>query len=325
MSTDATQGLMYKGWYEQNWYPVVESQFSKKGNIWEAKHDARIWKIAGDSLRAYKECRARGKRFEAFYWCHERTNGHWVREQTKNAMSPVVESNFSKRTRCNIREETLVPSVKTTRHYLSQEAAMHGANNLQLSYIEWSKLFENRTIKEATLKTRTTAPTTYDWTQEKLDATLRKYCADPDREEREDGHLTQSLSKKRMRDSRETTCAITWKQKHQRGHRQDKTRLNPHHMTKHEKTSMSSWRNDDPMHVQAKRHLTQSPSKSKIEQTNACGWTNSKRQQSRREQRYSIWRDVRKHRSHLEDIMLQYRSEQHDAAKPKTMWKKDAR
>ena len=37
---------MYKGWYEQNWYPVVESQFSKKSNIWEAKHNARIWQIA---------------------------------------------------------------------------------------------------------------------------------------------------------------------------------------------------------------------------------------------------------------------------------------
>ena len=87
---------------------------------------------------------------------------------------PVVESQRSKRTRCNIEEETLVPSMKTTRHYLSQEAAMHGANNLKLSYMEWCKVFENKTIEEATLRTKTDEPTTYDWTQDKIDATLRK-------------------------------------------------------------------------------------------------------------------------------------------------------
>ena len=114
-------------------------------------------------------------------------------EHTENAMSPVVARQRSKR--CTIEEESLMPSMKTTRHY-TKEGARHGANNLQLSYIAWSKLFENRTIKEATLQTRTGEPTQKKH-KKKIDATSRKYCSDPDREERRDRHLTQSLSKKK--------------------------------------------------------------------------------------------------------------------------------
>ena len=107
-------------------------------------------------------------------------------------MSPVVASQRSKR--CNIEEETL-GNHEATRHY-TKEGARHGANNLQLAYIAWSKLFENRTIQEATLKTRTGEPTQKKH-KKKIDATSRKYWSDPDREEVRDRHLTQSLSKKK--------------------------------------------------------------------------------------------------------------------------------
>ena len=53
-------------------------------------------------------------------------------EHTENAMRPVVARQRSKR--CTIEEESLMPSMKTTRHY-TKEGARHGANNLQLAYI----------------------------------------------------------------------------------------------------------------------------------------------------------------------------------------------
>ena len=40
------KGLRKKGWHKQNWNPVVESQFSKKSNIWEAQHPSKWFKFS---------------------------------------------------------------------------------------------------------------------------------------------------------------------------------------------------------------------------------------------------------------------------------------
>ena len=148
-------------------------------------------------------------------------------------MSPVVASQRSKR--CNIEEETLMPSMKTTRHY-TKEGARHGANNLQLSYIAWSKLFENRTIKEATLKTRTAEPT----------ASKHRRRSMPPRgillRSRSRGTSRQTPNpkprkKKRMRQSRETIYDTIWNQSIQEA--TGKTRLHLQSMTKQENIDAS--------------------------------------------------------------------------------------
>ena len=152
MSTDAThdvQRMERQKLISCCWNPILEEEPAR---IWNTMPEYESWgqpesehKKQGKS--AYTECKTRSFLLAP-----------GILSQGTYRRGPVVESQRSKRKRCNIEEETLVPSMKTARHY-TKEGARHGANNLQLSYIEWSKLFENRTIKEATLKTRTAEPT----------------------------------------------------------------------------------------------------------------------------------------------------------------------